>query len=80
MAIEPVEVTARWEPSGEFSPARMVWQGQAIAFDSTGRHWEDQEGWHILCMAPGGRSFELIFRLQPAGWWLRVPAPSIQRG
>jgi hypothetical protein len=71
MEIEPVQVTARWAPSGEFTPAHMTWQGKKYTFESIGRHWEDEGGWHILCMVAGGNVFELIFRLNPAGWWLR---------
>ena len=74
MNAEPVEVSARWEEAGRFTPLLMKWQGKAYSFTSTGRHWEDEEGWHVLCMIEGSQVVELIFRLNPAGWSLRRTA------
>ncbi len=73
MALEPVQVAARWEPGGRFEPSQFIWQGQAYQVESTGRAWEDEAGLHVLCMVPGGHVFELIFRLHPAGWLVRPP-------
>lgn len=73
MSLEPVEVTARWDPSAGFLPTSMVWHKKTYAFESTGRHWEDEQGLHVLCMAVGGRVYELVFRLQPAGWSMVKP-------
>ena len=69
-----VEVTARWLPNGRFEPSQFTWQGRAYRVESTGRHWEDADGLHILCMVPGGQVFELTFQLNPARWVLRPPA------
>jgi len=74
MTFEPVRVAARWDPAGMFLPRRFVWQGQEYEVESTGRQWEDGEGLHVLCMVPGGKVFDLVFRLQPAGWWLCPPS------
>ena len=78
MELEPVQVSARWETSGRFLPVGMIWQGKTYTFHSTGRFWEDQDGWHILCMLAGGQVYELVFRLGPASWHLRQPASSPQ--
>jgi hypothetical protein len=72
MALEPVDVMARWE-SDKFLPRHFVWRGHLFPVESIGRQWEDDEGLHILCMIRGGAIFELVFRLQPAGWWTQPP-------
>ena len=72
MAIEPVQVKARWDGAG-FSPRHFIWKGQVFPVESTGRQWEDDEGVHVLCMVSGGAVFELVFRLRPAGWWVNPP-------
>ncbi len=73
MIYEPVQVTARWRSEGSFEPAQFVWQNRTYPVKSTGRSWEDEQGLHVLCMADGSRVFELVFRLQPAGWLLKPP-------
>jgi hypothetical protein len=74
MTHQSVDVKARWEPSGRFEPSQFTWQGRLYSVESTGRHWEDADGLHILCMAAGGQVFELTFQLNPARWMLRPPA------
>ena len=74
MRLEPVTAAARWNPDGRFEPTQFQWQEQMYRVESTGRAWEDENGLHVLCMVLGGQVFELVFRLQPAGWWLRPPA------
>jgi hypothetical protein len=76
MPVEPVEVSARWGERG-FFPRHFVWRGQKFQVESTGRQWEDEEGLHVLCMVTGGAVFELVFRLQPAGWWVKPPVGAI---
>ena len=76
MNREPVDMTARWNASAGFVLSKMTWQGRSYAFESTGRHWEDEEGYHVLGMIRGGKVVELIFRLNPAGWVLVPPASS----
>ncbi len=75
--LGPVQVTARWEPDGRFEPSQFVWLGQVYQVESTGRTWEDEGGFHVLCMVPGGHVFELIFHLQPAGWLVRPPVSGL---
>lgn len=74
MTLVSTQVTAQWDPDGGFRPRRFIWQGQTFQVESTGRQWEDEEGLHVLCMVPGGAVFDLVFHLQPAGWWLRPPS------
>lgn len=73
MTLEIVEVTAHWGKKGRFEPDQFIWQGQAYPVESTGRHWEDLDGLHVLCMTPGGQVFELVFQLNPARWMIRPP-------
>ncbi len=78
MPLEPVDVSAHWEQGGSFEPTHFTWQGKMYHVESTGRDWEDEEGFHILCMIPGGQVFELVFHLNPAGWLIRPPnQPSV---
>jgi hypothetical protein len=71
MNLETVEVSARWDQNSKFEPIQFNWQGKLYQIESTGRDWEDDSGYHVLCMVFGGNIFELIFHLQPAGWWIR---------
>jgi hypothetical protein len=73
MALEPAQVAARWKHEGRFEPSQFSWRGKIYHVESTGRDWEDEEGFHVLCMIPGGSVFELVFRLKPAGWLVRPP-------
>lgn len=77
MALEPVEVAARWRHDGKLEPSQFFWKGKMYRVESTGRDWEDAEGLHILCMVDG-QVYELIFHLSPAGWLIRPPnSPSM---
>jgi len=74
MTLFSTQVNARWDPARGFLPRSFLWQEREYQVESTGRQWEDDGGYHILCMVSGGAVFELVFRLQPAGWWLRPPS------
>jgi hypothetical protein len=69
-----VQVQARWKRSGGFEPTQFQWDGTVYRVESTGREWEDDQGYHVLCMIQGGKVFELIFHLNPAGWTIRPAA------
>lgn len=71
---KPAQVQARWKHSGGFEPTQFLWNGTIHRVESTGRQWEDEHGYHVLCMIEGGQVFELIFHLNPAGWTIRPPA------
>ncbi len=78
MALEPVQVAARWKHEGKFEPTQFSWHGKMYRIESTGRDWEDEEGFHVLCMVPEGQVFELVLHLKPAGWLVRPPTrPSV---
>lgn len=74
MSLQPTRVTARWHLNGRFEPRRFTWQENPVDVESTGRQWEDADGLHVLCMAYDGQVFELVFQLNPAGWWVKPPA------
>lgn len=73
MEFEPVSVSAHWKLDGSFEPTQFQWRGKVFRVASTGRSWEDENGLHVLCMVHD-QVYELVFRLQPAGWLLRPPA------
>ena len=73
MKMEPSQVVAHWASDGRFEPSQFSCQGVVYQVESTGRSWEDETGIHVLCMVYGGQVFELVFRLQPAGWLVRLP-------
>lgn len=66
--MEPVQVQARWKRNGGFEPIRFFWKGVMYRVESTGRDWEDEQGVHVLVMIQGGQVYELVFKLNPAGW------------
>ncbi len=68
--MEPVEVTASFDLTGQVRPLKFSWRGQTYLVDATGRRWTDERGQHILVMLPGERVYELLF--DPAGlrWYL----------
>jgi hypothetical protein len=74
MTMESVQVQARWKHDGRLEPTQFMWNGKLYRVESTGRSWEDEKGLHVLCMVAGGKVFELVFRLNPAGWHLQPAA------
>jgi nicotinamide-nucleotide amidase len=78
MGYERVEVTAHWQRAGVLVPEKVYWQDKTYFIESTGRSWEDSDGIHILCMLPGGQVMELLFKLNPAGWFMKKQASTTQ--
>ena len=74
MTQDEAQVSARWKHEGKFEPQQFSWNGHVYRVESIGRDWEDEAGWHVLCMVPGGQVFELVFHLNPAGWQVRPPS------
>jgi hypothetical protein len=68
--MEPIEVTARFDPTGKITPLSFEREGVRYPIDSTGRRWNDGEGLHILVMAPGGKVYELVFVAAVGRWFL----------
>ena len=71
MKIRLDEVVVQWKSNGEIDPQRFVWLGQAYVVESVGRSWRDDEGYHVLCMTPDTKVYELILTMK--GEWLIQP-------
>ena len=67
---EPLEVTAHFDQHGKITPVDFTWEGQKFHVDTTGRHWEDESGFHILVMVPSDQVFEIIYVPSEARWYL----------
>jgi hypothetical protein len=73
--MEPIEVTARFDPSGKIYPIGLRRGEQSHLITDVGRRWRDEGGLHILVMLDGGLVWELLFRLEDTCWYLkRTPA------
>jgi hypothetical protein len=68
--MDAIDVTARFNLQGEVIPIRFNWNGVDYLVESTGRSWDDGEGRHVLVMAPGGQTFELILALPACRWYV----------
>jgi hypothetical protein len=73
--MEPTEVTAHFDRDGEANPLSFTWRGSTYTVDSTGRRWQQGGDQHMLVMAPGDETFELVFRPAESRWYLRKIAP-----
>lgn len=74
--MEAIEVTAHFDENGNITPLHFNWKGGAYQVESTGRHWQDVEGWHILVMVAGDKLYELIYRTTQARWFIKQPGPT----
>ena len=74
--MEPVEVTAHFDLQGQATPLSYVLHGRKYKVASSGRRWQDENGIHILIMAPDERVSELIFVAQKGRWYLK-PIPML---
>jgi hypothetical protein len=74
--MEPVEVTAHFDPQGKIIPLRFIWKGRSYLVESTGRRWNGVDGQHILTMTGGGEMFELVFSPGEVRWYLGQAAPT----
>ena len=70
VAMEKIDVKARFDEQGEATPLSFRWEGTDLLVDSVGRRWRDGTGQHVLVMVPGGRVFELQFRSSDGTWYL----------
>ena len=68
--MDPVEVTARFDPQGKVTPMDFTWQGHKYPVVSTGRRWEDENGEHILVMVPGEKVYELVYVPTQKRWYI----------
>ncbi len=68
--MEPIEVTARFDDQGIITPLHFTWKGGIYRVESTGRHWQDERGMHILVMVSNGQIYELIFEVGEGRWFI----------
>lgn len=68
--MEPIEVTARFDPQGQITPLRFTRKGHSYLVESTGRRWMGADGQHILVMTSSGDMFELLFAPGEGRWYL----------
>jgi len=73
--MEPIEVTAHFDPQGTITPLEFTWKGSKLRVESTGRRWTDEAGLHILVMVAGGRIYELSYRSGEGRWFLQRVKP-----
>lgn len=66
----PIEVIAKFSSQGLLSPLSFRWQGDELPVVSTGRHWYDEKGFHILVMIPDEKVYELVFLPGEMQWYL----------
>lgn len=68
--MDPIEVTARFDPQGKFTPLSFVWNQRTYRVDSIGRRWDGKDGKHILVMTPGNRAHHLLFATDKGKWYI----------
>jgi hypothetical protein len=68
--MERIDVTVRFESSGRIEPLSFTYDGRAYPIESTGRSWNDEQGFHVLVMVPGDHVRELVFMPSDLSWYL----------
>jgi hypothetical protein len=66
----PIRITALFDTNGEIRPESFRWQSNDYPVVSSGRHWYDEKGYHILIMAPDEQVYELIFVPTEMLWYM----------
>jgi hypothetical protein len=74
--MDPIEVTAHFDQQGKISLLQFTWNGSIYRVESTGRHWLDDEGQHLLAMVASGIIYELIYKKEDWRWYLKQVGPS----
>lgn len=73
--MEKIEVNALWNEAGKPQPSRFKWKGTVYDVETTGRQWNDEDGYHILCSVKEKGTFELIYQ-EDQGWYLDYRPPN----
>ena len=73
--MEAIEVTVKFDQSGNIKPLSFIRKGISHPVDSIGRQWEDNTGRHYLVMVPIERIFELLFVPTELRWYIRKEGP-----
>lgn len=68
--MEVIEVLTWFNQLGEVRPIKFIRNGESHPIGSTGRRWDDDEGWHVLVMDHSSRVFELVFKPGEKRWYL----------
>ncbi len=68
--MDEIEVTARFDLEGDIIPLAFVWRERTYKVDAIGRHWNAEDGHHILVMDPRCQTYHLIFQSETARWYL----------
>ncbi len=68
--MDPIEVTAHFDPKGNILPRSFVWRRRTYRVDSIGRRWNGSDGHHIMVMTPGNRAHHLLFNPTDGIWYL----------
>jgi hypothetical protein len=71
---EPTSTEARFEVDGTVHPRRFTWNQVWLQVSDVGRQWEDESGRHVLVMAEGHYTFELLLQRETLVWHV-VRAP-----
>lgn len=74
--MEPIEVTAHFNQQGAITPLHFTWKGGRYRVESTGRHWQDDNGQHMLVMVASGQIYELTFRSDERRWYIGQARPN----
>lgn len=74
--MDPIAVTARFDPHGQIIPLRFTWKRRSYLVESTGRRWTGADGQHILVMTGSGALFELLYTPGEGCWYLVQAAPT----
>lgn len=59
--FEICQVEATFCRDGLPRPTKLVWQGKQYAVIDYGRHWQTDDGWHILIHVANSQGFELLY-------------------
>jgi hypothetical protein len=70
--MESIEVTAVFDGRGGVTPLSISRVGRKTPVDC-GRSWQDEQGLHVLVMAPGEQVLELLFVAAELRWYVRSP-------
>jgi hypothetical protein len=61
-------VEVRFETDGTVHPRRFTWNRTWLQVSDVGRQWEDESGRHVLVMAEGHYTFELLLQRDELIW------------
>jgi hypothetical protein len=65
---EAVAVEARFEADGAVRPRRFTRGGDWLDVSDVGRQWVAADGRHVLVMAAGQQTFELLLERESLCW------------